>query len=159
MADCVLLGQLQMVLHSQFVRDVAVFPEPTIVVATDRQLHDLVRFCTADDVFSVVSIDSTYEHGEYFVTPISHKHLMLKSNRTGKKPVRVGPVLLHMSKNLHPYYQFAVENEKALNISNLLVQTAKSTFSKAFHWIMLASGLGARILLAFIRVSMGHTLF
>ena len=106
MADCVLLGQLQME-EKQFVRDVAVFPEPTIVVATDRQLHDLVRFCTADDVFSVVSIDPTYEHGEYFVTPIGHKHLMLKSNRTGKEPVRVGPVLLHMSKNLHPYYQFA----------------------------------------------------
>ena len=106
MADCVLLGQLQME-EKQFVRDVAVFPEPTIVVATDRQLHDLVRFCTADDVFSVVFIDPTYEHGENFVTPISHKHLMLKSNRTGKEPVRVGPVLLHMSKNLHPYYQFA----------------------------------------------------
>ena len=100
------VGQLQMEVK-QFVRDVAVFPQPAILVATDRQLHDLVRFCTADDVFSVVSIDPTSEHGEYFVTPISHKHLMLKSNRTGKQPVRVGPVLLHMSKNLHPYYQFA----------------------------------------------------
>ena len=101
----VLLGQLQME-EKQFVPDVAVFPEPTIV-ATDRQLHDLVRFWTADGVFSVVSIDPTYEHGEYFVTPISHKHLMLKSNRAGKEPVRVGPILLHTSKNLYPYYQFA----------------------------------------------------
>lgn len=51
----------------KFTRAVSAAPEPAVVVATDKQLHDVVHFCT-----SLIDFD---------VTLITFCHLLLESKR------------------------------------------------------------------------------
>ena len=44
-------------------------PEPAFVLARDRQLHDLVRFCTVAEGFSILTVDPTFNLGDFDVTP------------------------------------------------------------------------------------------
>ena len=39
-------------------------PEPTFVLVRDWQLDDLVRFCAISDVFSVLTVDPTFNLGD-----------------------------------------------------------------------------------------------
>ena len=44
----------------KFIRDVKVFPEPAIVLATDQQLFDIERFCCNPTEFSILTVDPTF---------------------------------------------------------------------------------------------------
>ena len=59
------------------------------------QILDLKQFCTDPDEFTVMYADTTYNLGDFYVTPLSYKHLMLEDIHTGKPPVLPGPVLVH----------------------------------------------------------------
>ena len=39
--------------------------EPAVVVATKRQLNDLVRFCTPSSNFSIMTVDPTFLLGDF----------------------------------------------------------------------------------------------
>ena len=52
----------------QFVREIKTLREPAIVVATDRQLTDLVRFCTFESKFGIMTVDPTFSLGQFDVT-------------------------------------------------------------------------------------------
>ena len=58
-----------------FVRDVKAAPDPQCVLFFDWQLQDLVRFLTNDKLFSIFTADTTYNLGEFYVTPTTYKHL------------------------------------------------------------------------------------
>ena len=77
-----------------FVWDVKAAPEPMAVCYTDWQILGLKRFCTDPDEFTVMCADTTYNLGDFCVTPLSYKHLMQEDIRTGKPPVLPGPVLV-----------------------------------------------------------------
>ncbi len=62
----------------KFIRSVERAPEPMCVLCTDQQLADLDRFCT-DDGYSVVTVDPTFNLGQFYVTPITFNNLMLKN--------------------------------------------------------------------------------
>ena len=64
---------------AHFIRDVKDGPDPALVIATDKQLNDLVKFCT--------SPDPTFNLGDFKVTLITYQHLFLQSEHTGKSPV------------------------------------------------------------------------
>ena len=64
-------------------------PEPAVVVATDRQLDD-VRFCTASTEFSILTVDPTFNVGDFDITVATYRHLL--SRKTHKPPVFIGPV-------------------------------------------------------------------
>lgn len=53
-----------------FVQDVKCLREPAIIVATERQLNDLVRFCTPSNHFSILTVDPTFCLGDSDVTVI-----------------------------------------------------------------------------------------
>ena len=89
-----------------FVQDVKAAPEPQCVLFSDWQLHDLVRFCTDNRRFAPLSVDTTFNLGEFYVTPISFYHLMLEDVRTGKHPVLVGPMLVHQSMHFSTFNYF-----------------------------------------------------
>lgn len=89
----------------KFIRRISLYPEPVVVLATESQLDDLVRFCTAKDAYTVMFKDTTFNCGNFFVTPISYKNLMLQSEKTGKCPVFVGPTVIHFSHNLEAFAQ------------------------------------------------------
>ena len=57
--------------NQQFIREVKTLREPAIVVAIDRQLNDVVRFCTNED-FRVLTVDPTFSLGDFDVTVTPH---------------------------------------------------------------------------------------
>ena len=81
-----------------FVRDVRVGPEPLCVMASERQLHDLHRFCCNLHQFKPLTVDPTFNIGESNVTPISHQRLVVETKQTKKYPTLIGPVLVHKKK-------------------------------------------------------------
>lgn len=59
--------------------------ESAVIVATDRQLNDLVKFCTNENQVGIMTVDHTFSLGDFDVT----------SNH----PVFIGPVMIHYKKS------------------------------------------------------------
>lgn len=91
----------------KFIRDVKIFPEPAIVLATDQQLYDIERFCCNPKEFSVLTVDPTFTLGDFDVTPTTYRNLLLECKRTRKSPVMLGPTLVHYRKTFSTYLFFA----------------------------------------------------
>ena len=92
----------------QFVRGMRTAPDPAIVLAYDFQLSDVVRFCTSSTAeFCVLTIDPTFSLGEFDVTPITYRHLLLESKRSNTHPIFLGPLLVHYRKTFATYLFFA----------------------------------------------------
>lgn len=90
-----------------FVRDVKAAPDPQSVLFFDWQLRDLVRFLTDENKFSIFTTDTTYNLGDFYVTPTTYRHLMLSDITSQKHPVMAGPVLVHQRKNFLSFNYFA----------------------------------------------------
>ena len=82
----------------RFIRDIRAAPEPAMVLATDTQLLDMVKFGTREEEFCIVTIDPTFNLGDFDVTPVTYRHLLLESNRSQKPPVFIGPLFVHYRK-------------------------------------------------------------
>ena len=82
-------------------RVVQAAPDAMCLLTSNRQLHDMVRFCTNPDQCSVLGVDPTFNLGEFNVTVTTFTHLQLIERRTGKPPALLGPMLIHKkNKNL-----------------------------------------------------------
>ena len=55
----------------------------------------------------ILTIDPLFSLGKFDVTPITYRHLLLESKRSGKSPVCIGPVLIHCKKTFSTYLFFA----------------------------------------------------
>ena len=75
-----------------FVRDVKAAPDPLCVMFFDWQLCDLVRFLTDPMHFSILTADTTYNLGDFYVTPTTYKHLMLVDVTSHKHPTMAGRI-------------------------------------------------------------------
>ena len=84
----------------QFIRDVKCLRE---LVATERQLNDLVRFCTVPGNFSILTINLTFCLGDFDVTLITYRHQMLTSKQGNQHPAIIGPVMIHYKKTFSTY--------------------------------------------------------
>ena len=69
-----------------FVRDVKAAPEPQCILFLDSQLEDMERFLVDNDDFGILTIDPTYNLGQFYVTPTTYPHLMLQDITTKKHP-------------------------------------------------------------------------
>ena len=56
--------------NNPFVRCVQAAPEPMCVLATDRQLDEMVRNCTDNSNYVLIGVDPTFKLGRFYVTPI-----------------------------------------------------------------------------------------
>ena len=92
---------------SKFIRSIRAAPDPAIVLAEDHQIADLVRFCTSSTEFGILTVDPTFSLGNFDVTPITYRHLLLTTRRNENVPVFLGPVLIHYRKNFATYLFFA----------------------------------------------------
>ena len=81
--------------NRQFVRDIKAYPEPVILVGSDQQFNDKVRFCISPHEHCVLTVDPTFCLGDFDVTPTTHRHLMVECKRTSISPVMLGPTLIH----------------------------------------------------------------
>ena len=51
----------------------------------------------------MLTVDPTFSLGDFDVTPITYRHLLLRVTRTGKPPVMLGPIMVHYRKNFATY--------------------------------------------------------
>ena len=121
--------------QEKFVRIVTASPEPMSVLATDLQLHDLVRFATNPSKHCIVSIDPTFSLGDFSVTCLSYRNLLVTDPRTGECPILLGPLLVHQRKLFETYHFFAASLVSLCpSLSNLLAfgTDGEETLVKAF---------------------------
>ena len=91
----------------RFVQDVKAAPSPQGILFFDWQLQDLVRFHTYNRQFGILTADTTFNLGKWYVTPTSYHHLMLEDVKSHKQPVIIGPVLIHQHKDFSSFNYFA----------------------------------------------------
>ena len=107
MCELIKMSRLEASQLKPFIRRVQVTPEPSCFVASDRQLNDLVRFCTTQFLpASVLCIDTTFNIGNFFVTPTTYKHKILVDRHYGKEPTLLGPTMIHMQTKAESYKFF-----------------------------------------------------
>ena len=73
----------------------------------DWQADDLVRFCTNNYNLSVLTVDTTFNLGDLFVTPMTYHHLMLEDVHTGNHLIMVSPMLVHQHMQFSTFNYFA----------------------------------------------------
>ena len=76
-------------------------------LSTNSELFDIERFCTDPVTFTPLSIDPTFDLGDFSVTVTSYRNLLLKNRITAQKPVMIGPMLVHRRKPFSSYHFFA----------------------------------------------------
>ena len=101
MAQCKLAEKTNL-----FVQDVTCAPEPMGVLCNEQQLLDLERFCCDPFNFCICGIDPTFNFGEFSVTPMVYRHLLLENPQTGRSPILIGPMLVHSRKLFRSYNYF-----------------------------------------------------
>jgi len=69
------------------------------VVGLEQQFDDIERFCACDDPTrgSVLGVDPTFNLGDFYVTPTTYEHKLLRNRKAGKHPVFIGPVMIHQN--------------------------------------------------------------
>ena len=90
-----------------FVRDVKAAPDPQCVLFSDSIISNLERFLTNPQEYSIFNADTTYNLGDFYVTPTTYQHLLLESIRSGKHPTFIGPILIHQRKNFSAFNYFS----------------------------------------------------
>ena len=103
MLECKLAqGTLQI-----FVQDVKAAPQPMCILSFEWQLDDIGRFLTNNHRFGILTADTTYNLGDFYVTPLTYPHLMLQDIKTGMSPLMLGPVLIHQRVDFTAFNYFA----------------------------------------------------
>ena len=95
--------------NSTFIRECRIHPDFLVVLASDRQLQDLERFCTNSEEFSILGVDPTFNifQENISLTVMTYRNLKLHHGATKKSPVFIGPVLMHQRKDWKTYSRFA----------------------------------------------------
>ena len=96
-------------LELKFILDFRMHPSFSVVLSLERQLDDLVNFCTNPKEFSVFSIDTTFNifNDNISLTVTTKRNLKLENPSTGQAPVFIGPLLMDQKKDRKTYSRFA----------------------------------------------------
>ena len=83
--------------ESAFVRQVYFSPELQAILCANRQLREIEQFCTNPELFSPLSVDVTFNIGDFYVAVTTYRNLLLKT-KNGCHPVMIGPVMIHQQR-------------------------------------------------------------
>ena len=92
--------------EDQFIRELKLAPEPSVILSYDYQLAEVEAFCTYPGYHCVFGIDPTFNLGQFNLTVTTYKQLQLVKS-TGEHPTFVGPLFLHYRKNFSCYNSFS----------------------------------------------------
>jgi hypothetical protein len=77
-----------------YVRAVKAALDPAILIASDQQLNDMVRF------------RATFCFGAFECIPTTYRHSLMITQRNQTSPIFLGPMLTHYCKNFPSFYFF-----------------------------------------------------
>ena len=91
-----------------FIRECRVHPDFLAILATNRQLDDLKRFCTNPKDFCIFGVDPTFNifDENISLTVTTYRNLKLHNKTTNTPPVFIGPLLMHQHKDWKTYARF-----------------------------------------------------
>ena len=84
-------------IENALIREIPLFPEPIVFLASEQQLEDIERFCTNPAKFCVLGVDATFQIAGFYFTFTTYRNLMLRTDK-GNHPVFIGPGILHKQK-------------------------------------------------------------
>lgn len=87
-----------------FIRDIKAAPDPQCIMFFDWQVADMERFLVNGK--GILTVDSTYNLGDFYVTPTTFPHFMLEDVITRKHPTILGPVLVHQRMDFATFNYF-----------------------------------------------------
>ena len=73
---------------SIFIRECRVHPDVLVALASDRQLEELVQFCTDPQEFSIFFVDPTFNifENDISLTVATYRNLKLENRATNQPP-------------------------------------------------------------------------
>ena len=74
-------------------------PNSRVAFATDQQLEEIVDECCRPTSQSILTIDTTYNIGDSYVTSTTYQSTKFIQNRTGKPAALPGLAMLHVRKS------------------------------------------------------------
>ena len=83
-------------LGRSFVKGLQWTPSPRVVYVEDWQMAEIVENCCKSDSTSVLSIDTTFNVGKFYVTSTTYQNKKFVNERTGKYVNLPGPALFHV---------------------------------------------------------------
>lgn len=83
---------------TQFIQHVKEAPKSAVVLATQQQLKDVIRFGTNPKKFCIFQVDETFNLGDFSVTSTTYEHLFLINKRSKTHPAMIGPLLVHQKR-------------------------------------------------------------
>lgn len=98
---------LELCKEDQALRNLQWTPSPRVVYFTDEQAEDIVRECCRPDSTSILSIDTTFNVGNYYVTTTLYRSGKIVNRKTNKAVYLPGPAMFHTTKSQRDYLYFA----------------------------------------------------
>lgn len=100
--------ELQKTTFPDFIREVVCNDLPTVMLFTDRQLDNIVKFCCHDRVNEVseLGVDVTFQLGPFYVLVTSFKNTVLRVKGENNHPSFLGPVMICMTRDESTYLSF-----------------------------------------------------
>lgn len=100
--------ELQKTTFPDFIREVVCNDLPTVMLFTDGQLDNIVKFCCHDRVNEVseLGVDVTFQLGPFYVLVTSFKNTVLRVKGANNHPSFLGPVMICMTRDESTYLSF-----------------------------------------------------
>ena len=100
--------ELQKTTFPGFIRQVVCNDLPTVMLFTDQQLNNIVKFCCHDRVnhVSELGVDVTFQLGPFYVLVTSFKNTVLRVKGGKNHPSFLGPVMICMTGDESTYLSF-----------------------------------------------------
>ena len=91
-----------------FIREIVCNNLPTVMLFTDRQLNNIVKFCChrRPSQVSELGVDLTFQLGPFYLLVTSYKNTILKVKGTDRHPCCIGPVMICLTKEETTYLSF-----------------------------------------------------
>lgn len=100
--------ELQKTTFPGFIREVVCNDLPTVMLFTDQQLDNIVKFCCHERVNQVseLGVDVTFQLGPFYVLVTSFKNTVLRVKGANNHPSFLGPVMICMTRDESTYLSF-----------------------------------------------------
>lgn len=91
-----------------FIREVVCNDLPTVMLYTDRQTDNVVKFCchSKAGLVSELAVDVTFQLGPFYALVTTYKNTLLKVKNGTNSPTCLGPIMVCMTKEEATYLSF-----------------------------------------------------
>ncbi|CAF1498893.1 unnamed protein product [Adineta ricciae] len=81
---------------------------PVLLLSQSHMIKELKRCCLNSSEHiqsSVLCIDTTFNLGRFFVTPIAYRNIAVQYRKTKKAPIFIGPIMIHYRDDTQSYQE------------------------------------------------------